>query len=304
MISRRSTKSIAEAYYSHFRDFHRSSSTRTGSNIISRDRLYDFLYINDFEAWLLNAFKAIPTYDTRRLKEFILQIHTGESIAAATPQWSWQQRQTLGQRILKDLSECLIRLRLTEPDFGRYKNSDIKSVDLMQRTLELDGYIYRDNVLWVPEETVIEEAEEQGVLESLMTALNLPDIQTLKHHLELSVIDYQESRWDDSISNSRKVLEGVLSQAAARHSTISTGNDLSPKVLDRPVEVREYLEHTEILEKKEKETIASVYGLLSDNGGHPNIAERDQARLMRHLALTFSQFVLLRLEGILRARAK
>ena len=44
-----------------------------------------------------------------------------------------------------------------------------------------------------------------------------------------------------------------------------------------------------ILEKKEKEAIAKVYGLLSDTGSHPYIADRDQARLMRHLSLTFSQ---------------
>jgi hypothetical protein len=210
----------------------------------------------------------------------------------------------LGQRILKKLAECLIRQRLTDPNFETYGDDDKRAVDLMQQTLEIDGYIYRDNILWIPEETVIEEAEEQGVLEGLMTSLNLPDIPTLKHHLELSVQDYQESRWDDSISNSRKVLEGVLSQAAACYITISGGNGLSPKVLERPVEVRDYLEHAGILERKEKETISSVYGLLSDTGGHPYIAERDQARLMRHLALTFSQFVLLRLEGILRAKAK
>jgi hypothetical protein len=304
MISRKSTITIADAYYFHFRSFHRSSISHTSNYSISRELLYDFLYANDFEAWLLNAFKPIPTFDTRKLKEFILQIHTGESLATATPQWSWQQRQSLGQRILKDLSECLIRLRLTDPDSGRYEDKEIKSVDLMQRTLELDGYIYRDNILWVSEETVIEEAEEQGVLESLMTSLKLPDIPTLKHHLELSGIDYQESRWDDSISNSRKVLEGVLSEAAARHSIISAGNSLPQKVLDRPVEIRDYLEHAGILEKKEKEAISSIYGLLSDTGGHPYIAEQDQARLMRHLALIFSQFVLLRLEGFVRAKAK
>jgi hypothetical protein len=304
MISRKSTITIADAYYFHFRSFHRSSISHTSNYSISRELLYDFLYANDFEAWLLNAFKSIPTFDTRKLKEFILQIHTGESLATATPQWSWQQRQSLGQRILKDLSECLIRLRLTDPDSGRYEDKEIKSVDLMQRTLELDGYIYRDNILWVSEETVIEEAEEQGVLESLMTSLKLPDIPTLKHHLELSGIDYQESRWDDSISNSRKVLEGVLSEAAARHSIISAGNSLPQKVLDRPVEIRDYLEHAGILEKKEKEAISSIYGLLSDTGGHPYIAEQDQARLMRHLALIFSQFVLLRLEGFVRAKAK
>jgi hypothetical protein len=303
MISRQSTKTIADAYYSRFTSL-KSNRSRLRSRVFSSDSLYDFLYVNDFESCLLNAFNKIPSYSPRLLQEFIMQLHTGESLVSTTLQWSWQQRQMLGQRILKKLAECLIRQRLTDPNFETYGDDDKRAVDLMQQTLEIDGYIYRDNILWIPEETVIEEAEEQGVLEGLMTSLNLPDIPTLKHHLELSVQDYQESRWDDSISNSRKVLEGVLSQAAACYITISGGNGLSPKVLERPVEVRDYLEHAGILERKEKDTISSVYGLLSDTGGHPYIAERDQARLMRHLALTFSQFVLLRLEGILRAKAK
>jgi hypothetical protein len=35
---------------------------------------------------------------------------------------------------------------------------------------------------------------------------------------------------------------------------------------------------------------------------HPFIARQDQARLMRNLSLTFSQFVLLRLEGAIRVK--
>jgi hypothetical protein len=46
-----------------------------------------------------------------------------------------------------------------------------------------------------------------------------------------------------------------------------------------------------------KEALAKVYGLLSHTGGHPYMAQNDQARLLRHLALTFSQFAMLRLRG-------
>jgi hypothetical protein len=66
------------------------------------------------------------------------------------------------------------------------------------------------------------------------------------------------------------------------------------------VEVRDYLERENLLEAKEKKALAEVYGLLSNTGGHPYIAEKDQARLMRHLALTFTQFILLRLQGSLQ----
>lgn len=304
MISRKSTKTIADAYNSHFTYYYRPSTSRPGSYHVSRESLYDFLYVNNFEPWLLNNITAIIILDSRSFIEFILKIHTGESSVNATPEWTWPNRQVLGQRILKDLAECLIRQRLTDPDFELHKDKDKNAVDLMQRTLELDGYIYRDNILWVPEETVIKEAEEQGVLESLMTSLGLPDIPTLKHHLELSATDYQGSQWDNSISNSRKVLDGVLTQTAIRFTSISGDVGLSLKEVERPFAVRDYLERVGILEKKEKEAIASAYSLMSETGGHPYIAQQDQARLMRHLALTFSQFVLLRLEGFVRERNK
>jgi hypothetical protein len=40
-----------------------------------------------------------------------------------------------------------------------------------------------------------------------------------------------------------------------------------------------------------------VYGLLSHTGAHPYMAENDQARLLRHLALLFAHFAMLRLQG-------
>jgi hypothetical protein len=228
-----------------------------------------------------------------------MQLHTGESVATATPKWTWPQRQTLGQSLLKQLAECLIKERLTNPEFERYGDSDKKAVDAMRSALELEGYIYKDGTLYVPEESVLQEPEEQGLLVAMMTELGLQDIETLKHHLDLSATHYQDEKWDDSIGNSRKVLEGVLRQVALRTGGRKGTPALTEEELDRPAKVREHLESCGILEKKEKDTLSQVYGLLSETGGHPYVAQKDQARLMRHLSLTFCQFVLLRLRGSL-----
>ena len=299
MISRRATKEIEETYHIFFRDHHKVH----GYNYVTWikiNELYDFLFVNNFDTWLLNLFKQINSSKERDFKEFILRLHTGESIAQATLDWSWQDREMLGQRILKDLAETLIRERLNNPDFFGSKQYQIDAVDNMRRTLELDGYVFRDGILWVPEESVVDTVEEQGLLENLMATMSLPNIPLIKHHLELSVSNFQESKWDDSISNSRKVLESVLSQTAERLGAYYESDSLSPDDLNWASRVRDYLERKNILDKKEKETISKVYSLLSELGGHPYIADRDQARLMRHLALTFSQFVLLRLDGKLK----
>lgn len=46
--------------------------------------------------------------------------------------------------------------------------------------------------------------------------------------------------------------------------------------------MRDYLEQEALLERKEKDALAQVYGLLSETGAHPYIAKSDQARLLRH----------------------
>ncbi len=295
MISRLSAKSIADAYYSHF-----TYRNKEGVIIYNREALYDFLFVNNFDALFLNRIKNFSIIEDRRLKEFIMQLHTGESVIAISNGLNLQESQFIGQEVLIELAECLIRERLSNPDFEKYDDKDKKAVDFMQKCLELDGYIYSNGVLLVSEEGLIEETEESGVLEKLMISVGLKDITILKHHLDLSVTHYQESNWDDSISNSRKVLEGVLAQVADRFNEYFFGGPLDERELAKPAYIREYLENQGLIEKIEKDTITQIYGLLSHTGAHPYMAERDQARLMRHLALTFSQFILLRLEGVLK----
>lgn len=293
MISRRSAKAIADAYAEAYVHVSSAGPGHSAKVTYYVDELYDFLFLNDFDGWFMNKFKLLRSWNDRALPEFIMKLHTGESIVENTAKWSHEQRATLGQRLLRELAEALIRDRHTNSQFETYGNDKKKTVDAMQRTLELDGYVYRDGVLYVPEESVVDVREEEGVLESLVGRAELSDVATIKHHLVLTAEHYQAQRWDDSIANARKVLEAVLQQVATKHA-LSKGVPLATQDLEKPVIVRDYLETSGLLDKKEKEAVAKTYGLLSDTGGHPHIAERDQARLMRHLALTFSQFVLLR----------
>jgi hypothetical protein len=162
--------------------------------------------------------------------------------------------------------------------------------------LELDGFIFRDSRLLTSDENVLAE-EESGVLESLYRRLNLQNEKTAFHHLDLSEQHYLAGRWDDSISNSRKFLESVLREVATAHSLQEHDSPLSRSVYEWPKDVRNYLEKEKLISHKEKEALFKVYGLLSDTGGHPYMARSDQARLLRNLALTLSQFIMLRFQG-------
>lgn len=300
MISRSTAKTVADAYEDIFTYNGRSGFT------VSHGRFYDFLYEHGYEAWFCNIVKSL--YSQRSVKEFIMKLHTGETQYAATPNWTSEQRQKLGQHYLQNLGKDLIshfeqeilqaqtsgdRWRLSQvPDFEKTKTTII-------RKFELDGFVYRDAQLLKNEADVLDVAEEQGVVLSLATTLGLNKLDIVKQSLELSETHYLESRWADSIANSRKALECLLSEAAGRFAE-RRGIIFPNEQKQRPVEVRSFLKDKGLLEEKEKEALAKIYGLLSHTGSHPYMAEKDQARLLRQLSLTLGQFVLLRVEGALR----
>jgi hypothetical protein len=295
MISRRTTLLIAELLEKAFRRYHSTSHNR-GYYTIDTSAVYDFLFENEYPAWFCNAARqAYGSVSTRPFTDFVLKIHTGESVYAATSSWTWPQREKLGQELIKELAEDIIRRWEAGRDISAL-GAVAETLSKCQKSLQLDGYVLRGETLLVPEAEVLEVPEETGVLRGLYDELGLLNRETAFHHLALSEEHYLAGRWDDSISNSRKFLEGVLQEVAASHHAAG-GNQLPEATYTRPARVRDYLESGGLLESKEKEALSSVYGLLSQTGGHPYMARSDQARLLRHLALTLSQFVMLRLKG-------
>ena len=294
MLSRKTAIALADAVANRFTR-HRRPASRWDSNIYSVDteRLYEFLYERDYAAWFCNLASSIHDFGetrtaaTRKLKVFIMRLHTGESIVADTPQWTWEQRAAIGQQFLRNLAQDML---IDAP-------ADDEKAQKLRRALELDGYMSVNGMLLVPEAEVLDVVEEVGLLDSLYNSLSLANYETTFHHLALSEDHYKASRWDDSISNSRKFLESVLKEVAASYSMFTTKSLIDPDVYSKPVRVREYLNNNDLLDKKEIEAVTSVYGLLSEKGGHPYMAQNDQARLLRHLALTLSQFVMLRFRG-------
>jgi hypothetical protein len=314
MISRKTASSIGDVYETNFtyvRSTYYSQGGRSGTRneyIVYRDNLYDFLYDRDYAAWFCNTARqlyggTISSNRGRKVKDLIMRLHTGETLAEVTPNWTWEERQKLGGRYLENLAEDILIYWYDER--GTSSRSSI-SADQMQSLvskLELDGYSYQDSRLLAPERDVLDAEEETGVIESLYTSLALENKETTFHHLDLSEKHYLEDGWDDSISNSRKFLESVLREVAAAHSISIKKNPLSQAAYEKPVRIRDYLEAEKLLEAKEKEALAKVYGLLSNTGGHPYMARNEQARLLRHLALTFSQFAMLRYQGSLNKSA-
>lgn len=304
MISRRSVLILGEIYQSLFSKTKISSGSNRSSYYtrVSTEALYDFLYAQEYDAWICNHIRELPplTNADRAVKEWVMKLHTGESTVKATSNWTWKQREQLGQRIIRDLARDILNdFHSTKIDRYTY-NRIADNIKELTRNLELDGYNYKDKQLLFSESGVLDTQEEVGILQNLFIELSLGNKDVVMHHLELSEQNYVIGHWGDVITNSRNFLECVLQETAVAHSTRVNSAPLPEKTLQKPFEVRDYLQREGVLEEKEKKALAEVYGLLSDTGSHPNIAENDQARLMRNLALTFSQFVMLRLQGELK----
>lgn len=309
MISRRTALVIAEVYALAFSSSYRH---RVGSRDpktmyrIETDELYDFLFSCGYSAWLCNKAKTTQNNAEKRsdaarqLKEFIMKLHTGETQYQVTTNWTPAQREKLGQQHLQNLAKDILDKWYKDWQARVGTRTSIENeVKQLLAHLELDGYVYQDSRLLVPESDVLDVAEESEILHALFASLKLKNGETAFHHLQLSEEHYLGKRWDDSISNSRKFLECVLQEVAACHGIQVNKSVLPESILSKPVRVREYLEKEGLLETKEKEVVASVYGLLSETGGHPYMARNDQARLLRHLSLTLTQFAMLRLQGSL-----
>lgn len=103
MISRKTTLKIAEAYVTKFS----GGGGQYPIAKVSGLKLYDFLYANDFSSWVCNAARA-QRYP-RNHTDWVLRLHTGESLTNATQDWSWEQRQALGQQYLHGIAEAFLQ---------------------------------------------------------------------------------------------------------------------------------------------------------------------------------------------------
>jgi hypothetical protein len=245
---------ISEAYRCRF------SSTQMGSGLyrstwekVHRDSLYDFLYERDYEPWFCNMVNKLMS--RRGLKEWVLRLHTGETLSDATPNWPWDKRAELGRQYLQNLAKDFLNW-YQEIDQKWVADSYRGLRDEILRRLEIDGYVYRKGELLEPEADVLDVEAESGLLRSLFGDLGLPEEDQTFGFLDLSEKHYVEGRWSDSIGNARKFFEGILQGVAKKHADEAGAADSHVLAGQRPVEVRAYLEASGLLEKKERETLA------------------------------------------------
>src|SRR5215216_187302 len=108
MISRKTTKLLADAYATHFSSMFESPGFTLGPKIykLEDDKAYNYFYEREYDVWFLQIInRSIAGGTTQTFAKAIMGIHTGETIVSATMDWTYEDRQKKGQLLLKRLAE-------------------------------------------------------------------------------------------------------------------------------------------------------------------------------------------------------
>jgi hypothetical protein len=113
MISRQSARLLADIYSELF--CLKRKVTAYGHNwVIDEKMLYDFFYENNYDPVFLKLVEIARLEWPRGLVEFIMKIHTGETLAPVTQKWTQEQREKLCQKYLKDMAEDITKRDLSQ----------------------------------------------------------------------------------------------------------------------------------------------------------------------------------------------
>lgn len=300
MIGRRTTRTLAELYCCLFSLSHRSHDNEpdgpAGPEVLDSRALHDFLYDHGWQPWLLKV--IVPLSSRTELRDFLLNLHTGESMSVypdPLPRSEWSK---IGQTLLEQLAEDV--LKWAESPDAPLGEEHAGGLAELRQLLELDGYEWDGRKLYASESELLETGDTQGVVYRLLNELELGKREGLDRHLEHSLNYYIGGQWTESIGHSRKFLESVLREIAAKHHLTTSGAPLATRTYTRPEAVLEYVQEAGLLDAGEAVTIRAAYTLLKQAAGsNPFPSAQDRARLLRRLALALAEYVLLRAKAVI-----
>ena len=316
MIGRRSTKRMAECAVAMFAQ----AKGIDRGNWIPWDPVHDYFFERDFDAKFLKVVELAASRGERPFIEFFLGLHTGETVPGAVG-LSADALQAAGQLYLQSIAQEFLKheegLRLipaatndrtrdaiTAAQLRVMRAKWLPPIEALRSALELDGYAFRDGALYFRESSPVPAEKHRDLLVKLAQDLGLGEVSVFTHCLQVSEDRYQSQAWEDCVGNARKAMELAFFQCASLWSRRSAGANLPSDFEKRPVKVREYFKDQGLISEKEHEALSKNYALLSEVGSHPYIAQADQARMLRQIALVLTEFVMVRTSGALKATGK
>lgn len=280
MISRKTGLLIANLISNSFvhevRESYNSGRNYKYVQRVNADKLRDFLFEYGVRGYSIE--KVCNSYDTKQdLKENIMNMHTGIFYNKV----NYTKYQGHGQYDLKSIIVGIFE-----------KGIQKESHEVLENYLRVDGYIYESGKLY---EINTDVDEKVSIIKVKFKNFRLEQQKEFEQFYNDMNEHFENSKWSDSIHNSRKLYEIVLMECAKYYSSevLKDGKILGN---EKPVQIREYLENNNYFSEDEANIVRYYYKYISNIGSHPKIALQEQADFSRVISVNIMLYALNRLE--------
>lgn len=280
MISRKTGLLIANIVSNNFvhevRESYNSVRNYKYVQRVKADVLRDFLFEYGVRGYSIE--KICKSYDSKQdLKENIMNMHTGVFYNRV----NYSNYQGRGQEDLKAITTGIFDKKIQS-----------ESLETLENYLRVDGYIFENGKLYEINTDVDEKA---SIIKTKFNRLNLGQQEEFQKFYNDMNEHFENSKWEDSIHNSRKLYEIVLMECAKYYShNIIKDNAITGN--EKPVQVREYLDKKNYFSEDESNIIRYYYKYISNIASHPKIALQEQADFSRVISVNTMLYALNRLE--------
>lgn len=280
MISRRTTLLIADIICNNFthevRETDLHGRTRGYSKKVMEDELRSFLFEFGIDGFTID--KISHSFITKDdLKKDILNIHTGYFYNKE----KYFNFTKMGQKDIKGLAIGIL-----------YRKLQPESLEVLENLLRIDGYIYEKEKLYEINTDVDDKA---NLIKSKFKKFGFNNEEEFDVFYSNMNEHFENSKWEDSIHNSRKLYEIVLKECAIYYSE-NIAKDNKNLLNAKPVDIRLYLEKNKYFSDDESNIIQYYYKYLSNIGSHPKLALEEQADFSRVMSINTILYTINRLE--------
>ncbi len=165
------------------------------------------------------------------------------------------------------------------------------NIEKLENLLRIDGYIYEKEHLYEINNDIDDKTDIIKVLYQKINLSEYNEFCTFYNYINEHI---SKEKWEDSISNCRKITEIVLKESALYYSKNIKKDDAEIDY-KKPVKVREYLEKTAFFSEDEANIVHYFYKYMSNLGSHPEIALEEQAHFSRVMAVNIVLYTLKKL---------
>jgi hypothetical protein len=162
--------------------------------------------------------------------------------------------------------------------------------DDLKKCLILDGYKIENNKLLKIEPTIEGVESMDDDLANLLTQSNLCDFENVIQHIKRSSDSFNQSNYNDCLSNARIALETIVREIALHKGFVDTTKAWGTSLVRLKTEG--------FITEKEEKTIAPVYAFISEGCHVPiGFTEEEFARFGRNLAISMCYFLIKKLNS-------